>query len=185
MQLDSLNMTLNNHVHAGLYGEYARQKVEKLMTTQKFSETYLVEHFHSTSEKVSKILLVFIIPVMALWASLLTFKKRKPFFDHFIFATEINSFLLLGGFLLLPIIVGLIFKIVSLLTRQAYFSDAWVGIIVGFAIFIYTLIAARRFYFFKTMQAILFALFFIAVYIIVIQWLYKFLLFFITINLLH
>ena len=85
------------------------------MKENQVSEPYVIEHFHTVSEKVSKLLLLFVIPLMALWAWLLNVKKKdKVYFDHFIFCTEVNSFLVLWVFLILPLFARLFFWIVSL-----------------------------------------------------------------------
>ncbi len=181
-----LNMPLGNHVQSELYGSYARSQALQLMASKHLSEAYLIEHFHTASEKVSKILLVLIIPVMALWCWLLTFKRKdKSYFDHFIFSTEINSFLVLWGFLILPLLTRGILTIISLFTHRDFFSDDLIALVLIATIDIYIFKAARQFYGFTWQKALLFTLLFTALYIAVVQYLYKFLLFFISLKLVH
>ena len=180
-----LNMTLGNHVQASYYGNYAREQVLHLMASRHLTEDYVIEHFHAASEKVSKLLLVLIIPVMALWARLLTYKKGRPYFDHFIFSTEMNSLLVLGGFLILPLIVRLLLWVVFFFTKVDFFNDTWVAFILISFIIVYTFFAAKRFYKLSTLQAVLFAALFVFLYAAIVQFVYKFLLFFISLKLVH
>ena len=181
-----LNMPLGYHTDSGMYGRFATQKVLGLMKEKHLSEAYVVEHYHTASEKISKLLLLLIIPVMALWSWLLTYKRKdKVYFDHFIFCTEVNSFLVLWGFLILPLIAWLLFALISAFTGKGYFSDdLFTSLLIGF-LCLFTFIAARRFYGFSGLKALLFALLFTGLYVLVIQYVYKFLLFYISLQLVH
>jgi hypothetical protein len=181
-----LNMPLGNHTDSGIYGRFAKQKVTSLMREKHLSEAYIEEHYHAASEKVSKLLLLLIIPVMALWTWLLTYKRKdKVYFDHFIFCTEVNSFLVLWGFLILPFIAWLLFVFISLFTHKEYFSDALFAVLLIGFLWLFTFIAARRFYGFAGLKALLFSLLFTGLYVVVIQFVYKFLLFYISLQFLH
>jgi hypothetical protein len=181
-----LNMPLGYHTDSGLYGAFAFKKVVAFMKEKQVSGPYVIEHFHTASEKVSKLLLLFIIPLMALWAWLLTVRKKdKVYFDHFIFCTEVNSFLVLWGFLIVPLFTRLVFWIISLFTAQAFFSEVlFNSLLIGF-LFVFTFVAARRFYRLTDAKALLFALLFIAIYLAMIQYVYNFLLFCISFQLMH
>ncbi len=142
-----LNMGIGAHVQSSTYGKYAREQALHLMASRHLTEAYVVEHFHTASEKVSKLLLILIIPVMALWAWILTYKKKdKLYFEHFIFSTEVNSFMVLWSFLLLPLITRVIYLLIHLFTKQEYFSDILFAFLATGVISIYTFVAARRFY---------------------------------------
>ncbi|MEO6406401.1 MAG: DUF3667 domain-containing protein [Ferruginibacter sp.] len=180
-----LNMSLSSHVNASTYSGYAKSEVIKLLRVKHFSEDFLIESFHKKSEIVSKLLLVLIIPLMAWLTWAITRKKQKLYFDHFIFSTEINSFMVLWGFLILPLLSGLVYWIISLLTKKEYFSDIAFAVILISFICIFLFMASMRFFSFRVWQSLLFSIIYVAVYVSIIQFVYKFLLFFITIKLIH
>ncbi len=181
-----LNMTIGAHVQSSLYGGYAREQALHVMSSKHLTEAYLVEHFHTASEKVSKLLLILIIPLMALWSWLLTNKRKdKLFFDHFIFSTEVNSFMVLWSFLLLPILSRLIYMLIGLFINHYFFSDILFAILATGSIGVYTFLAARRFYGLTALKSVLYTLLFVGLYIVVFQFGYKFLLFFISLKLVH
>ena len=181
-----LNMPLGYHTSSGFYGRFALQKVLALMNEKHLSEAYVVEHYHTASEKVSKLLILLIIPAMALWSRLLTLKRKdKVYFDHFIFCTEVNSFLVLWGFLILPLLARLIFAVISAASGKAYFSDGMFAVLLIGFLCLFTFVGARRFYGFTTLKALLFAALFTGLYVLIIQYAYKFLLFYISLQLVH
>jgi hypothetical protein len=176
-----LNMALSQHVHHSLYGKYALRKVIAVMQENKLDEAAVFEKFRLVSEKVSKFLLFIIIPVMGMVCAAFAAAKKKPLFDHFIFATETCSFFLLWGFLLLPIPVHLL----SLAGVNVDSSQLITLIPNLLGSCIYVMLAARRFYHYPTAKAILFSAAFHLVLAVFIQYLYKFILFLISINLTH
>ena len=82
------HMANNREMHIGYSARMARQK----MVNKHITEATLAERFNHTSPKVAKLMLLLLLPLSALSLSLLFRKKRKYFFDHFILATEFNTF---------------------------------------------------------------------------------------------
>jgi hypothetical protein len=183
---EGLNMKLYYHVRHNVYGEYAMRKVAHLLQTTGMDEEELGRRFAQKSEKVSKFLLLVLVPGTALFFWAFTFRKRKHFYDHLMLATEVNSLYLLWGFLIMPLLLT-IFQLVGKLfsMRTDLFSDENIGLFVYIPICIYAGIAAGRFYLLKRWQAILFGIAFYIVHFIVVQVLYKFLLFALVINQIH
>ena len=175
---EALNQSLYYHVHNSIYGKYAMQKTISVMQTKHLSDAQMTELFHHKGEKVSKFLLFIIIPFMALFSWLLGFKKRKLFFDHFIFSIEEGSFFLLWGFLFLPLLVSML----RLFEPASFFSEyaTLAAIVVVFIVHLF--FAARKFFQFKLGYNIFFSFAYTFFLLLVIQILYKFLLFVITIN---
>lgn len=139
--------------------------------------------FAAKSEKASKFLLIVILPFTALVYWLFTFRKRKHFFDQMVFATEINSFYLLWGFLILPLLLLGILALLELFgVRNILLTDDPIGIILYAVACLFVGIAAKRFYKVKTFHAILLALLFYFAHYIIVQMIYKFILFFTVIN---
>ncbi|MBL0881791.1 MAG: DUF3667 domain-containing protein [Chitinophagaceae bacterium] len=174
-----LNMPLKNHMDQNRYGEFATQKVENYLQRHP-DKTYamLEEKFAAKSEKLSKLLLLLIVPCSALILWALTFFKRKYFFDQMVISAEINSFFLIANFFLLPILILLIF----LAAKIFHFSVAWVTdakyTFVGQAFTaLFTALAMKRFYGFKRIYRIVASLVFIYFHGFIVYSLYKFTLF--------
>lgn len=142
-----LNADLTVQIKGYWYSKYAGTKVRDLMTAKNVNFGSLNEQYHTISEKISKFLLFIIIPFMALVCWLSTFEKRRLFFDHFIFSTEINAFLILMGFLLLPVFVYLArnyFKSIRPVSDRALELAIILIEMVALGIFVY--VAAKKFY---------------------------------------
>ncbi|HVF81098.1 MAG TPA: DUF3667 domain-containing protein [Flavisolibacter sp.] len=183
---EGLNMKLYYHVHHNLYGGFALEKVKHLMATGHLSEQQLSDAFQKKSVVVSKFLLLVIIPLTALFFWPLTFKRRKLFYDQVIFSTEINSMYLLWGFMILPLLTTVFILVARALSyTPTGINDDMIGIILYAVLCAYVGIAAHRFYGVGKARSIGLALLFYAIHFIVVQVLYKFLLFVLVINQIH
>lgn len=177
---DGLNILPYYHVRHPLYGNYAMHKALEIIQAKHLTDGAFVEAFRHTSEKISKILLFVIIPAMALFSWLISFKKRKYFYDNFVFSIEANSFFLLWGFLIFP----LLFRIFSKILPVSDQTDDLAILIPDLGVFTFYLVfAARRFFQFKWWYSILYSLLYTFILAIFIQYIYKFILFYITIHL--
>ena len=183
---EGLNMKLYYHTHHILYGNYARRMVIDIMTQKHLTDGEVESLFHPVSEKVSKFLLVILLPLTALFFWLLTFKKRKYFFDQMVFSAEVNCMYLLWGFLLLPLLLFIFEEIWHLLTNNYLdVPDEALGIITYTLLCIYTGAGARRFYKITKWQSVGFAILFYIAHLIIVQYIYKFILFYIVIHQIH
>jgi hypothetical protein len=179
---EGLNMGLENHIGNRFYGDYAANEINHIMSKKNWTMEETAVKFHAVSEKVSKFLLFIIIPVMSLLSWPLLHKKRKLYFDHFIFATETASFFLLWGFLLLPLLLVLFLKIVVTLGGNFVFGDeAVTAFLLLLPFFFYVWKAFKRFYQLSNVSAFLYALLYTIVFILFVLVVYKFLLFLISI----
>lgn len=177
---DGLNVAAYQHVRHSFYGEYAMQKSLKVLQEKHMTHAEFGEAFHHASEKISKFLLFLIIPVMALFSWMMSFKKRKYFYDNFVFSIEANSFFILWSFLIFP----LLFQATRFFFSGLGQSADKVILIVNLCIFVLFLIAAsRRFFGFKWWYSITYSLLFTVSLAMFIQYIYKFILFYITIRL--
>jgi Protein of unknown function (DUF3667) len=183
---EGLNMKLYYHTHHNFYGRYARRIVIDVMNQKHLTDGQLEPIFHPISEKVSKFLLLILLPLTALFFWLLTYKKRKYFFDQMVFSAEVNCMYLLWGFLLMPLLLFLAEKLYHLATHTYFFvADSWTGFFSYTVLCIYTGVGARRFYKINRWQSIGFAFLFFIVHMIIVQFIYKFLLFYIVIHQIH
>ena len=176
---EGLNMKLHFYTQKDYYGANAAKKVAELMQARGISFAELEKIFQQKGEKISKFLLFIIIPFMAMFTWLLAFKKRKFYFDHFIFSTEMASFFILWGFLLFPFLIF----ITRWLTEVMIIRAEWqTGVVVVSAQIIFTAIASRRFFSFKRWYSILFASLYIIALFVFMKFIYKFILFNIAIR---
>ena len=176
-----LNMRLSDHIHFW-YGDYAKHAIISYMHKTNASEAIVFEHYTAVSEKVSKILLFLLIPVMAAFCALFLVKRKKTFFDHLIFSTETTSFFILWGFLIVPLIV----RVVGMLTHITEGNtDIYVVPLITLIPAAYVFVAARRFYLFKPGKSILFSILFLAILSLFVHYIYSLILFFVTVQLLH
>lgn len=183
---EGLNQRLHYYATNFLYGDFAKDKIARAMSQYGLSFKELEEIFHQKSMKVSKFLLIILIPCTALWFWLLTFKRRKYFFDQMVFAAEVNSFFLFWGFLILPLLLTLSEKIYHAISGgYLELSDNILGVISNIVVCSFVGIGARRFYQFKKGHAIFFAATFWIINFIIVQLIYKFILFNIVINFIH
>lgn len=175
---EGLNQNLFYHMHNPMYGEFATQKIQNLEKVSGLTIEQISSNFHRKGEKVSKFLLFLLLPVSALFLKLFLFRKNRLFFDHFIFATEINIIFLLWGFLLFPLILVVIEFFYNLFYGSYLnVTDAMTGILMYLAVSTYIAIAAKIFYSLKLWQAILLSLIFLLFYFLFIMIVYKFILF--------
>lgn len=183
---EGLNMRLYYHVNASIYGDYARNEVMEVMRQHQWNDAQMAEAFHKQSTKVSKFLLLILLPLTALFFWALTYKKRSYFFDQMVFATEINSVYLIWGFMILPLLLTIFQFAFQIMTGRTYpFTDLGVGIVLYALFLLYVVLGCRRFYGIKTWRAILIAVLFYIAHNIIVQLIYKFILFVICIKLLR
>lgn len=140
----------------------------------------LAEHYNAKSAKFAKLLLFLVLPVSALALMLLFRKKKKYYFDHFILATELNTFFLYVCFILIPLIMIVIGKLAYWIGG---FNMTWGDYILGpimilLLLFAFT-VAFRRFYEIKPRAAIFKALVFLLLHSFIVFILYRFVLYFI------
>jgi hypothetical protein len=94
-KMQGLNMKLETYTSPYYsYNWYAKPLVQKKMQISGYSKAELTEKYNHHSPGVSKLLLLLYLPLSALVLWVIFINKRKPFFDHFIIATEFNAFML-------------------------------------------------------------------------------------------
>lgn len=177
---EGLNMKLKYHEIHRVYGKYAAAKVNAVMEQRKITHEALELSFHQAGEKTSKFLLFTIIPFVALASWAMGFKKRKLYFDHFVFTIEMCSFFLLWGFLLLPLLMA----VFNILTGSHIFNtEGKTSIMIMTVYILYVAVAARRFFHFPWWFRIIYTLLFTLSLVLFLEYVYKFILFNIAIHL--
>ena len=158
---------------------YALPLAKKKMQQHELSLTELAGKYDKKSPAFAKILLLILIPMSALALSVLFYRPRRYYFDHFILSTEILSFYIFLQFLFLPLLA---ICTVALFPSLAYlFNDgSWILYIFYFILAIYFGLAFQAFYGQKRWISILKAIIFFFVFFIVIRKLYNFLLYYLV-----
>jgi hypothetical protein len=183
---EGLNMKLYWHLHHDLYGRYAMKKAISVMKEKHLTDAELTAAFQKISEKVSKFLLVLLIPLTALYLWAVSFKRRPLFFDQMVFATEVNSVFLIWGFLILPLLLRITEWLYHMVAGSDFeLPDVYTVFMTDIPLAVFIYIASRRFYSYGTGRAILFTFMFIIAHTIIVQYLYKLILFEIVINQIH
>jgi len=177
-----LNMELQSHLNNNFYGEYAKREIRQIMGAKNWNIQEVTGHYRVISEKASKFLLLLIIPIMALLSRVVLLKNKRPYFDHFIFAAEIASFFLLWGFLILPLLLSLIGYFIPLKGTFITSDEGVTGILLLMPFFIYIIIASRKFYGFSRFKNLAFSFLYVTGFSAFILTIYKFLLFFISLQ---
>ena len=136
--------SLSNYYNSSLYAKFGTREVigDKASSDAAFQQLATVFDERITAQ--SKSFIILFIPVLALAAALLFFRKRKQFGLHLIFATHFFSFLLLyftGFILLIELPVHYVFHATQ---TDAY--DSFLGIASISVFSFYLLLAIRRFY---------------------------------------
>ncbi len=176
---DGLNSKPYEHVRHSFYGDYAMRKAIKVMEEKQMTDAQLGEAFRDASEKISKFLLFLIIPVMALFSWMASFRKRKFFYDSFVFSIEANSFFILWSFLIFP----LLFRAYNYFLPVPGDEEGMHILFINLGFFLlYLVFASKRFFGFTWWYSILYGLLYVFFLAMFFQYVYKFILFFITIR---
>jgi hypothetical protein len=173
-KMQGLNMKLDTYVSSEYsYAWYGKPLVIKKLASSGYSYTRLAERYDHESPKVSKILLLLYLPLTALSLWLIFINKRKPFFDHFIIATEFNAFMLGVSMMIFPVIylIALIFYWLKLAPPPI--SENILGIILCLMLLSFSYFAFNRFYAEKKWITLLKTISLVAVYLFVIHSLYN------------
>ena len=171
-----LNMKLQYYLTNVFYGKYATKQIAGLLPAYANPHA-LAEDFHHRAEKISKFLLFILIPLFAACSYVMIIKKKRFYYDHFIFCTELLSFFLLWGFLIFPFFVWLFLSIFPVDEIPEWVT----GGIIYMSVAAYATIASSRFFHLKRWQSLLYGLAAAFLLNFILQVIYKFILFSITV----
>lgn len=175
-----LNMKLRFHMVHTLYGSYASDQVQKASQRTGYSTDNITQLYEQKSEKTSKFLLFILIPFGGLIGWALGYRKRPYYYDNVIYAVEVLSVFILWGFLILPL---LLFLYTTLGFEYPFTTETQIGLAGISVFFLYLLLSSKRFFGFSRWYAVVFAILFCLLTLVLVEFIYKFLLFFITIHL--
>jgi len=105
-----LNVSLNEYRQSYLAGRFIQSQIDQKIATGKLSEEKFSEKFKHISEKVSKFMLFLLVIFAAALIRSLFPRAKRFFYDDLVLATEINIFLILVFFTLIPVILAIILR---------------------------------------------------------------------------
>ncbi len=147
------------------------------MASQQLTEKEFVDLFEAKSAKLSKLLLLIIIPLTGGLLKLLFYRKKKYAFDHFTLSAEINTFNLYLNFLLVPVIMKLVYWLSMGNLDLDYGDNIYISSVLALLMIGYVTVALQRFYAVKTLHALFKSLLFLAGHIIIAYFIYRLILF--------
>lgn len=182
INMDSLRSSIDQ-LHVGSFNSEKRRLRDRFILTDSIIKTIPVlakldADFNKKSPKISKILLLILLPLTAFVCWLLALRKKRYFFDHLVVSTEINAFYLLIGFFLVPAVLIGVSKLIPEIAGR--WTDAGIGWVIYGLMAIYCSLAIATFYGDKWWWAILKALVLLGAHFIIVQVIYKFILFALT-----
>ncbi len=145
------------------------------MAAEHLTEKQFVDLFEGKSEKISKLLLLIIVPLTGVYLKALFSAKNKYYFDHFNLSGEINSFNLYLNFLLVPVAMKALFWVTSL--DVEYGDSIFVSVFLGLLFTWYLTVAFKRFYEIGTLHAFLKSLLFLIGHTLIVYFIYRLILF--------
>ena len=178
LNMEFYSYTNKNSEYQRITMPVAKQKARN----KNLSFEILAKKYDEKSAKVSKILLLLYLPLTALLLSLLYFKQRKYFFDHFILSAELNSFLVAFGFLILPLSLYLIDRLGHFISNDFHLpiNNTTIEFIIEGGFLLIIVFALKRFYNQNWLWTIVKSLLFLIIFLIVILPIYRIILFFTT-----
>ncbi len=102
---DAVTNRATDHMENFFYGGYASSLVNEKVTEKNIPLEEYDEKFYNEIYVESKLLIIFMIPLYALWLKLIYLKKNILYYEHLIFATYFFCFILLFYTLVLNVVV--------------------------------------------------------------------------------
>lgn len=136
----------------------------------------IAKKYDERSPKLSKVGLLLLIPLSTLFLMGLFYKRKQPFFDHFIIATEISSFYIFSYFLMLPLFSFIISKTVPEF-NHIFEDGSWPWFLVLGLLGLFIIIAFKNFYKESWFITILKGLFFLFIFAKWVKYIYSVLIF--------
>ncbi len=144
---NTFNSPLWVHLNASQHSELARKMVNTKIAQKNITVEEYAKIFDEKVHIYSKSLIIIMILLLALFFSLLYFRQKKFFTEHLVFATHFFSWLLLFKIIFEPL-EHLLFILLGRIGMDLSFADgeAFWGLQTAFFVFIYLLLAVKRYY---------------------------------------
>ena len=132
-----LNVSLNEYKQSFLASRVIQSQIEHKLDSGRLSEEQFSEKFSHVSEKVSKFMLFLLVIFAAALIRILFLRTKRYFYDDLILAAEINIFLILIFFTVIPLILSLVLRPENNITYSALLEHS-ISLIVLFLFGIYS-----------------------------------------------
>lgn len=175
-----LNMQFGTyHSSNYTYAPFVQPVIQQKLQNNAISIDQLAARYNQASPKFAKVMILLYLPLSALALSILFYRRKKYYFDHFILSTELNSFYILIGFLVVPIFAYAMISVWP--ASERFFKDGSVffKIVLGLYLVVFA-VAMRRFYKEKWIWIVIKAIIFLLLFMFVIRFLYNLLLFYLV-----
>lgn len=179
--VDTLNSHYSSQMRGQPYSESIAGVAHKKMEEKKWTEKQMEDHYNAKTRSTSKLLLITFVLLYSLPVALLFYSRQRYYFDHLVFTTELVSFILFVLLLIVPwllyLILFVLYKAFDIVIPVDINSDAMFTGLLMF-IWFYISVAASRVYgssawtFARTLL--------ITICIIPVMFLYRFILFYVT-----
>ncbi len=178
-KFQGLNMKFTTYVNSQYnYSWYGMPVAKNKITRLKITGNELAGRYNAKSEKFAKPFLLVLLPFSAVVLWLLFLKRRRLFFDHFVLAVELNSFLIGIQFLIVPLLATIATAIYAPAEQFFWDNDFSVFFFLQTSLMlIITATAIKRFYNQNWWWTITKSILFLALYMFIVIGLYKMLLY--------
>ncbi len=180
---DSFNSSLYSQMNLmGVHSEVVRERVKHETEARSISLEDFQKLYQSQSTNLSKLFLIVLVIVMAVFLAIVNFSKKHYFFDHLLLSLEFYSFHLVLNMLLLPFTMGLLIRVASWfgLDWNVMLEDQNFSVLVFGFILYFLLRAQRQFYAQKWYWALPRAILLLYLFTESVQW-YRKSLFYLTV----
>lgn len=179
-KFEGLNMKFSTYVSKDYnISWYARPVARKKIAALKIDANELARRYDKKSAYFAKPLLFLLIPLTALSLSLFFFTQKKYFFDHFVLATEWNTYIISINFLLLPLLM-VISSAIYKPSLEWFYDGGPVWMISFIALLGITILMLKKFYKESWLITILKGAAFSFIGLEAIQYVYKMLLYYVV-----
>lgn len=175
-----LNMQFGTyHSSNYTYAPFVQPAIQQKLQNNAISIDQLATRYNQASPKFAKVMILLYLPLSALALSILFSRRKKYYFDHFILSTELNSFYILIGFLVVPIFAYAMISVWP--ASERFFKDGSVffKMVLGLYLVVFA-VALRRFYKERWIWIVIKAIIFLLLFMFVIRFLYNLLLFYLV-----
>lgn len=174
-----LNMEMKYYKNIDVTGSFISRQIERKMQKEKLTEARLTEKFHQKSKSTSKILLLLLIPLTVPLLWLLYFYRKRPVFDNFILATEVNIFYLLVFYILFPPLYLLVIRF-----THSYLPEKSISTLLSLLFALYASVLFRKVFAEKWGLAVIKGILFVILHTAMLTLIYKTIVFEVTFALL-
>ncbi len=139
--LSDLNLSLTDQLNQDHHRKMARSMVDKKLKEESISFDEYSKIYKDRTSKLSSSLVIVNVPAMAFLLSLIYFRKKMYFADHFIYSLYFFSFILL----LILVLPGLLWVLVKIFGLSVQYLPP-IGAVLGVIFLLYIFLSLKTVY---------------------------------------